>query len=743
MFLSLCCHPARGAGVAGVAPDKPKTIGEVVDGIVIVEAKVVSVEQIADLTDDDGRVARATMVMTRVYCGRGVARGDTFWAIVHDGVPGYLHLQTSRRPMRGIPQVGDVRLWQIWPLLDGKGWRANLDMNDRGVGVRLLYGGARPAAQAAAELEVATRLQWLDDARDEPERLRRLTELARGGNPHLAEAACSILNQATAVPARGKVARELFLDARVPLPVRAELDEMLCRWKEPGWAGSDRRQEAFLKMAADARDKDEFDAINYRLRDAAQKSYSSMRQCLDVTSEELRNPRLLTACDQLYTLGQFAIAPHGAKERDEAFDYFRDLLKSSPHQQVRRAAAGALGSVGLREFPLTDEQLGVVRKFKEDERDEAVLFQLDLALERAEAKRHPQTRPVEPPPRIRFFEGEGDIQNKQFWMSPYPSPGHDKNAEIVDKPSKWKFDTMICRQSPKLTRSAGAGSARIVVIAFLLLWCHPGRGAGVAADRPKAIGEVVDGILLVEARVVEVKEDAERSGEGGRVATATLVVTRVYCGRGIARGDTFRAWVYDGLPGVIHRHNSMPPMHGIPKVADVRLWQVRRELDGRGWRANADMHDREVVSIPLLYGPDRPAARAAAELEVAQRLQWLDDARDEPERLRRLAELARTGNPHLAEAACTILDRAPAVAGRVDLARDLFLDVRVPLPSRMELDGMLCKWKAPGWAGSPRRQEAFLEMAGGARDKADFEAIGWRLNHAAEDGHSSMRRAWT
>ena len=116
-----------------------------------------------------------------------------------------------------------------------------------------------------------------------------------------------------------------------------------------------------------------------------------------MTSAVLRNPRLLGACDQLYTLTGFAVAPHSARERDEAFDYFRDLLASSASEKVRRAAAAALANVGCREFPLTHEQLAVVRKFKEGERDAETLLGLDLAIERTEEKKHPQTRPAQPP----------------------------------------------------------------------------------------------------------------------------------------------------------------------------------------------------------------------------------------------------------------------------------------------------------------------------------------------------------
>src|SRR4051812_40769786 len=77
---------------AAVAPPDPAearwTVAEVLDRLNIVEAKGTTVLERKDLSDEGGRGAEVTMAVTRVFTGRGVEKGVTFWVIAADGHPG-------------------------------------------------------------------------------------------------------------------------------------------------------------------------------------------------------------------------------------------------------------------------------------------------------------------------------------------------------------------------------------------------------------------------------------------------------------------------------------------------------------------------------------------------------------------------------------------------------------------------------------------------------------------------------
>jgi hypothetical protein len=147
-------------------------------------------------------------------------------------------------------------------------------------------------------------------------------------------------------------------------------------------------------MARNARTEAEFNAIGGRLYYAAEDRQFSMAQCIEILDVERANPRFLKECRQLYSATQFAISPHSAEERDLAFAYFAGLLSSAESDIVRRGAAAALKNVGLREFPLTAEQLAAVRQMRQDARDADTVELLDKALAIPAAKRARQTQPA-------------------------------------------------------------------------------------------------------------------------------------------------------------------------------------------------------------------------------------------------------------------------------------------------------------------------------------------------------------
>jgi hypothetical protein len=178
------------------------------------------------------------------------------------------------------------------------------------------------------------------------------------------------------------------------------LDEMLCRWRDPGWIGSEDRQRAFVPMAKEAQTKIHFDLIGRRLSDGAENGQFTIRQCLAVAQAAIDNPRCTVVNDDIYSLTGFAIAPSSPDDRDVVFSYFAGLLESSRNEMIRRAAAGALEEVGLRDFPLTTKQLEFVHRVRAVTDDEEVARSLDMALTAAadreawrKTRAQPPTRP--------------------------------------------------------------------------------------------------------------------------------------------------------------------------------------------------------------------------------------------------------------------------------------------------------------------------------------------------------------
>lgn len=396
---------------AGPGRDEARTLADVLADLNAVEAKVTDVTARPDLTDAGGKAADVTLVVTVVYCGRAAVRGDEFHALCVDGVPYALHGTRLLHYPEPIPKVGDAGLWQVTAEPGGKGsrvLRGNRDERDRAPGLPLLgHNGPLRAGEAEAGRQLVRGLGWVEVAADDAERLRRLAVLARTGGPYLADVVRQVLDAAAGTPGRAAAARDLFLDPKVPIPTRTALDAMLCRWPDPGWAGDPGRQAALLRMAADARERAEFEAVGHRIRDAAEDHALSIRQCLAVARAALANDRLLATCPDLCPLTDFAIAPGTADDRDAVFGYFRDLLRSTASDPVRRAAAGAIADVGRRDFPLTDEQVATVRRLRDGARDKETVRLLDLALDVAAAKRRPQTRPATPPPPRLFGDGSG------------------------------------------------------------------------------------------------------------------------------------------------------------------------------------------------------------------------------------------------------------------------------------------------------------------------------------------------
>lgn len=371
----------------GVGPaEKPKTMTEVLSVIHVVEAKVTGIREVPK-PGADIRAAVATMTVTAVYCGDGLHEGDSFDALTRDGPPWYDKL-TVEVP-DPIPHVGDIALWQVYPDREGNGFHGNRDTSIESYPMqRLLFfdpfmgseGRHRPELAAAAP-KVAKALQSLVNAPDDKERLRVLADQARTNDRYVATAVCSILALSPATDPNTKLGRELFLDAKVPTRARMILDVMLCRSAGAEWWDSEVRLQGLRQLVSADRDPDDFFAVGERLAYGARDLQFSMKQCISIVREGIKNERLLLAYgSSLSQLMIFANSARDASERDAAFEYFETLFKSAASDNLRRAAAAGLSRTASAHIPLTELQVAAIKILRDSATDKDTVGYLDIAL---------------------------------------------------------------------------------------------------------------------------------------------------------------------------------------------------------------------------------------------------------------------------------------------------------------------------------------------------------------------------
>lgn len=400
LFLTLLAvgqHPACAADA--LKRDQPLSLSALLGQLNVVEAKVEKLDPRDDLSGPDAKVAEATMRVTRVLCGTQAKVDDQFTALTADssGAPGLSGNRTLQVPVP-IPDKGTLGLWRVYV---GKGGiQGNLDDRApkaaigtlRTAGVYLLpflgREGRQTESAAAGAAKLADALHQLSDARDEAAQTKLLIADMRDSNPYLAVTACWLLSRATAMKDRAAIAEDLVADPRVVLPARLVLDLFLTEGSDwipaldPAWAASPRRDRLLPTLPDAARETGDFEALSGWIPASAGDGSLSMAQCLNIFDHARKNPRLLPAFEnRVFQLTRFIGARRTAADRDLAFNYFRDLLKSAENDPIRLAAAAGLADAGRGDLPLTEKQKNEVRALRAQAKDPEVISLLDEALQ--------------------------------------------------------------------------------------------------------------------------------------------------------------------------------------------------------------------------------------------------------------------------------------------------------------------------------------------------------------------------